>query len=110
MKGKQLGGVVSGPIVSNKLFFFGGYQGTRTRTAPPTNTVFVPTTAALSGDFSTLDSSVCGTARNLADPQGGLFPGNRVPVSRFNPQALAVLKYIPTSRHPCAPLPSTSPP
>ncbi len=101
LKRNQFGGVVGAPIVNNKLFFFGGYQGTRIRTAPPTNTVFVPTAAALAGDFSTLNSPQCGTTRTLIDPRGGTFPGNRVDVSRFNPQALAFLKYIPTSSDPC---------
>ncbi len=101
LKRNQFGGVVGGPVVKNRVFFFGGYQGTRIRTAPPTNTVFVPTAAALAGDFRTLESSACGRARNLIDPQGGFFAGNQVPVSRFNPQALAFLKYIPTSADPC---------
>ncbi len=34
LKRNQFGGVVGGPIVSNKLFFFGGYQGTIQRSAP----------------------------------------------------------------------------
>lgn len=101
LKRNQFGGTVGGPVVPDKLFFFGGYQGTRIRTAPPTNAVFVPTAAALAGDFSTLNSSLCGTPRTLVDPRGGIFPGNRVDVSRFSPQALAFLKYVPTSSDPC---------
>jgi hypothetical protein len=105
LKRNQFGGTAGGPIVKNRLFLFGGYQGTRTRTAPPTTTVFVPTPAVLQGDFSTLASSFCGRARTLIDPTTGTaFPNNVIPTSRFSPQALALLKYIPTSNDACGKL------
>src|SRR6185437_7072827 len=37
LKRHQFGGTVGGPVMKNKLFFFAGFQGTTTRTAPPTN-------------------------------------------------------------------------
>jgi hypothetical protein len=102
LKRNQFGGTAGGPIVKNRLFVFGGYQGTRTRTAPPTTTVFVPTPAVLQGDFSTLESSTCGKVRSLIDPLNGTaFPNNAIPTSRLSPQALALLKYVPTSNDPC---------
>jgi hypothetical protein len=106
LRRNQFGGTVGGPIVKNKLFLFGGYQGTRLRTAPQTNTNFVPTAAALNGDFSTLESAACaGTARTLINPTTGVpYPGNQVPMSSFNPQALAFLKYVPVSTDPCGKL------
>ena len=104
LKRNQFGGTAGGPIVRNRLFVFGGYQGTRIRTAPPTTTVFVPNASVLQGDFSTLESA-CGKSRALIDPiSGGPFPGNVIPTSRFSPQALALLKYIPTSSDPCGKL------
>src|SRR5882724_2363246 len=105
LKRNQFGGTAGAPIVKNRLFVFGGYQGTRLRTAPPTSTVFVPTPAVLAGDFSAFASAGCGKPRGVIDPVTGMaFPGNQIPTSRFNPQAVAFLKYVPVSTDPCGKL------
>jgi hypothetical protein len=105
LKRNQFGGTIGAPIWRNKVFGFFGYQKTITRTAPPSTFSFVPTAAALAGDFSTLEGAGCqssGTARALIDPQTGQpFPGNQVPTSRFNPQALNLLSHIPVASDPC---------
>ncbi len=105
LKRNQFGGTAGGPVLRNKLFFFGGYQGTIIHTAPPTTTAFVPTPQALQGNFSTLLSSACGTLRSVTDPSTGLaFPNNQIPTNRFSAQALNFLKYIPVSNDPCGKL------
>ena len=109
LKRNQFGGVAGGRIKKDKLFFFGGYQGTRQRSNPSANTSHIPTQAALNGDFSVLDGgkSTGGcqtTAKQLKDPLNGNapFPNNQIPVNRFDPASVKVAtKYLPVSSDPC---------
>ena len=59
LRRNQFGGTIGGPVLKNKLFFFGGYQGTTNITAPPQSISFVPTQAMLNGDFSAFESATC---------------------------------------------------
>src|SRR5437773_12470525 len=51
IKRNQFGGTLGGPVMKNKLFFFGGYQGTIVRQDPSDLLSFVPTPAMMAGDF-----------------------------------------------------------
>jgi hypothetical protein len=98
LKRNQFGGTLGGPIVANKVFFFGAYQGTVRRQLPATNIMFVPTAQMLAGDFTTLASPACqGRQLTLAAP----FVGNRIDPARFSPAALNLVKRLPPSTHPC---------
>jgi hypothetical protein len=93
LKRKQYGGFAGGPIQRNRMFFFGGWQGTTIANRGANLVQFAPTTDERNGNFTT-----CGAACNRAitDPLTGQpFPGNQIPVSRFDPAAVNVLKYIP---------------
>src|SRR5262249_59911252 len=73
----QAGLTAGGPIVKNRFFVFGGYEGLRT-TADRTLLGSVPSTAFLSGNFSSLSSSI-------RDPLTGQpFQGNIIPSDRFS--------------------------
>lgn len=55
----QFGGTFGGPIKKDKLFFFGGYQGTLASSTLGNLTTVVPTVAERNGDFSAGLSSPC---------------------------------------------------
>ncbi len=100
LKRNQFGGVLGGPVQKNKLFFFGGYQGTWIRSDPASNIVFLPTQAMLNGDFTTFASPTCaGTQKTLPASLG--FANNRISPTLFNPVAMNVLKKVPVSADPC---------
>ena len=106
LKRNQFGGTLGGKIISDKLFFFGGYQGTRNRSQPPNTISFIPTAAALNGDFSTLASPLCqasGRPLTILDPNNGQpFPNNFIPTSRLNGAALKLANsYLPATSDPC---------
>ncbi len=101
LKRNQFGGTGGGKIITDKLFFFCGYQGTRNRSNPPQSIAYIPTEASLNGDFSTLAGAGCqssGKALTLKDPSGNPYPGNQLPMSAINPIATTIAqKYLPIS-------------
>lgn len=107
LKRNQFGGTAGGKIIKDKLFYFGGFQGTRNRSNPPQLITHIPTAQMLNGDFSTFASAACqsnGKAVTLKSPVGGApYPGNQIPVSQLSPVAVnLVSKYLPvSSANPC---------
>ncbi len=101
LKRNQFGGVFGGRIIRDKLFFFGGIQETIVRQNPSGSSAFIPTTAALNGDFSGLEAANCQSnqvARVIDDPATGKpLPNDFISPSRFDPAAVAFTKYIPVA-------------
>jgi outer membrane receptor protein involved in Fe transport len=89
LKRSQYGGTIGGPIIKDKLFFFGAYQGTKTRSDPQLTRQFLPTAAMRRGDFTA-------GGRDIIDPlTRAPFPGRVIPTARLSSVTQALLKFIP---------------
>ena len=117
----QFGGSAGLPLVKNKLFLFGDYQGTRIASPDGTHYDTVPTALMRQGNFTELlnpalnggnfdtDYPICypGAAQlnnnpsanskgQIFDPQTcAPFAGNMIPAGRLNPVAVNYLKAFP---------------
>ena len=100
LKRHQMGGTIGGPIVQNKLFFFGGYQRTTLRQDPANVQRWVPTAAMLAGDFSAFRSPACNANQTLA-PLPAPFVNNRIDPALYSKAALNIASRLPKTSDPC---------
>ena len=119
-KQNQFGATLGGPIIKNRLFMFGDYQGTRIASNSQAlnlgigGTMTVPTPAMVNGDFSQLVTSRAlgtdATGRTIYEGQifdpattrtvnGALvrdpFPNNVIPTTRLDPASAKIAKLYP---------------
>ena len=103
LKRNQFGGTVGGPIIRDRLFFFGGLQDSIVRAIPTASYTQVPTAAMMQGDFSQVTAAGVANCQSsaitLTGPDfatiGGVpnqFVGGMAAMSS---QALAAMKFIP---------------
>ncbi len=97
----QYGGSIAGPILKNKLFFFGDAELKRQSQGASVVTS-VPTAANRTGNFS--DWLAYNPNYGIYDPKTGdqttgvgrsLFPQNTIPTSQLSTQAQKILAYFP---------------
>ncbi len=107
LKRNQFGGTLGGPVIQDRMFYFGAYQGGLTVERPSDNVVFVPSQAMLAGDFTAAASAACRTQGALTLPAP--FVGNRVDPSLLNPASLAIGRRLPETTDPCGRVGVTNP-
>jgi hypothetical protein len=87
----QYGAAAGGPIVRNKAFIFGAFEGTTDRRQATATSALPPTEAEVRGDFSSLNGR-----KQLVNPFDNTpFSNNQIPVSLFDPAARKILGFVP---------------
>ncbi|MCU1235833.1 MAG: TonB-dependent receptor, partial [Candidatus Solibacter sp.] len=124
-KQNQFGGAVGGPIIKNRFFIFGNYQGTRiASTGGAVQNIgyggfyTIPTPAMVGGDFSSLLGPQIGTSPEgtpiyqgqIFDPKSqrtvngqlvrDAFPGNKIPQNLWDPAAAKIMALYPAANQP----------
>lgn len=119
-KQNQFGAAIGGPIVRNKLFMFGDYQGTRIASNSQAlnlgigGDMTLPTPAEIKGNFSQLltNNQIGTDALGRAIYQGQIFdpastrtvngqlvrdpfPNNQIPSNRFDPASAKIMSLFP---------------
>jgi hypothetical protein len=120
LRQNQFGGTIGGPILHDKLFFFGDYQGWRRTKGVDSGLVLVPSPAMKTGDLSAVSDQLTGVvnggfwADKLSQTLGYavmpgepyytpgctssancVFPNARIPQSAWGAPVKSLMQYIP---------------
>jgi hypothetical protein len=90
---------LGGPIVRDRMFFFGAYQGTRVRSVPVSNIAWVrPQRCLPATSRHSLRRRVTADGRSRSRAP---FVNNRLDPASFSPAAVKLSKLLPTTTDPC---------
>ncbi|MPY88825.1 MAG: TonB-dependent receptor [Luteitalea sp.] len=104
----QAGFTLGGPILRNKLFFFGDYMRTIDDSGRITRAT-LPEAQFRNGDFSGAPTIIYDPATGNPDGTGRTpFPNNRIPEDRLGPIALRLLENVPLPNIAGVPLGTTN--
>ena len=95
------GGTIGGPLVKDKLFYFGSFDGTDEKTSG--NGLYtVPTADQRAGNFSAYSTPIYNPFSTTATDGTGrsVFAGNVIPSQYISSQATAIQKYYPAPNLP----------
>lgn len=90
LKRSDFGGSIGGPIIRDKLHFFGNVEW-NLEDRGTARAQFVPTQLERNGDFSGPQIATCTPAIPVDPATGNPFPGNRIPANRISPAGRAFL-------------------
>jgi len=91
----QFGGTVGGPIIRNKLFYFGSYEVTTDRQFA-SRLETIPNPAIRAGNMSASPTPMYDPATgNAAGGARTPFPGNQIPQARMDPTSLRLQAMLP---------------
>jgi hypothetical protein len=96
----EYGFTAGGPIIKNRAFFFGSYDGYKYRAGTQASFFSLPTEAERQGDFSALPAQIydpattdCSHGPCTRQP----FAGNRIPSSRISPISNYFQQFLPAT-------------
>ena len=108
LRRNQFGGTVGGPVKKDRIFVFLRLSGHANQNRAAADRIRSrPTQAALSGDFSTIESAACQSSRKAvhaggSDEEDAPFPNNLISRIRFSTPAAALAEESSRSRpNPC---------